>query len=156
MISVALTGSCGESQTLTAARHSAYNADKALVMREIVAYLDEHYARRPAIEEPEARPDVDAAAGTISTPWHLLGSNERRDLKQPPLQVVLADYIRFDIAVVDGPPWRVHVVSHAGQMMAGARVMAEIPGDQQEFVTETNRVTADIYRRLQQYAVPVE
>lgn len=157
VIGVALVGACGENQTLVAARHSAYNADRGVVIATIVAYLDERYETPRAVEDSNARPEVDPVAGTISTPWHLVRSNEQRSRKGPePLQLVTGSYVRFDIAVVDGPPWRVHVVGHAGQMIEGARLMSDAPDDVDWLVLETNGVVADIYRRLEPYAVPVE
>jgi len=152
VIGVALIGACGENATLVAARHSAYNADRGVLMDEIIAYLDQHEFRDRgwATRFPRDDFEVDRQAGTISTAWHLVNAAD------PKMSFPKSDFIRLDITIADGPPWRVRVVSHGGQLMMGAELVSEIAGDEQWLTTATNKVIAEIHRRLERYAVHVD
>jgi hypothetical protein len=94
--------------------------------------------------------EQDESAGTISTAWRLVGTR-----KAP---MLVGQYIRFDIRITGGPPWRIQVVGHGGEMMDGARLMSELDGaadDMAWIVAGTNRMIVDIHKRLAPYAVQV-
>jgi hypothetical protein len=140
VIGVALTGACGANQTLTAARHSAYNTDRSVVLREVAAYLR---------ERERGAATVDDAAGTISTEWHEVrpetpGFDEHAGRA----------FVRTDVVIAGGPPWRLTIRSH-GQRFDNA-VPSNVADDTSWVVSESDRILSGIHRRLERYAVPVE
>jgi hypothetical protein len=67
-------------------------------------------------------------------------------------------YIRFDVAVVGGRPWRVKVVGHASSWDPGAAMPTELHGVAKPAWLEprTDAVQVAIYKRIRQFAVPMK
>src|SRR5690606_19392522 len=113
----------------------------------------------------------DARVGHIATPWHPINVQQGTDDQQIPVQHTAGSqpsafqtttalrkvyFIRFDVRVVGGNPWRVRVEGYASSWKAGEIPTplkgAEIPPWLEGRV---NALEVAIYRRLKQYAVPL-
>ncbi len=66
-------------------------------------------------------------------------------------------YIRFDVAVLGGRPWRVKVVGHASSWDPGAAMPTELHGgDKPNWLDgRTEALQLAIYNRVKRYAVPM-
>ncbi len=141
------------------AKTSGYKTDFAVVYSETLAAVRELY---PNITE-------DARVGTIKTAWHPVRIAEGQDEQQqnPTSQqstgptgfqattaLKKAYFVRFDIHVVGGRPWRVRVHALASSWKLGEQPMplrgADIPA---WLEPRKEALEVAIHRRLKQYAV---
>jgi hypothetical protein len=67
-------------------------------------------------------------------------------------------FVRFDVAIVGGRPWRVHVTGHAAEWDPGNAVPTELHGANTPhwLSGRTDELVVAIYERLQPYAVPAK
>ena len=65
-------------------------------------------------------------------------------------------FIRFDISVNGGRPWRVRVTGHAAEWASGNAIPTELHGTQipHWLAGRVNTMNVSIYRRLKPYAIP--
>ena len=67
-------------------------------------------------------------------------------------------FIRFDVSVIGGRPWRVKVAPHAASWDPGAAMPNELHGDAKPpwLGPRTDALQRSIYLRIKQYAVPMK
>lgn len=149
---------CGASKSeVREAMRSGYDADFAIVYREVLAAVREAY---PHITE-------NPVTGVVRTAWHPIRvssgqdgptSTQQADRAMNPFSAANMArkqyFIRFDILVVGGDPWRVRVVGQASEWDAGG-VPAELRGANEPHWLKgrTEALRVAIHRRLQTYAV---
>ena len=67
-------------------------------------------------------------------------------------------FIRFDVSVLGGRPWRVKVVGHASEWEPGAAMPTELHGMARPHWLEsrTESLEVAIYKRISKYAIPLK
>ncbi len=169
---------CGASKAeIRRAKNAGYDVDFAIVYNAVLKTVTKHY---PKLIE-------NAGAGVIGTAWHqvrIAQQNEDDQLSQQERDNLLRMqsssggpsqgggvpyvfsgttlrrkyyFIRFDVHVVGGKPWRVRVYGHASEwevgaipsIMKGANVPHWLRG-------RVESLQVEIYRRLKKYAVQIE
>lgn len=166
-------GACGASKKeIRQARTSGYEADFAVVYTEVLGAVSALY---PHLSE-------DASAGVIRTKWHPINidregtqdglsaqqrdeqrANQRNDPSMATGALTGTNlqrkryFIRFDVHVVGGKPWRVQIRSQASEWEMGA-VPVELRGaDEPHWLPgRTDALYVQIYRRLKAHAVPLK
>jgi len=160
---IAWVGSCAASAAeVRQAENAGYQADFATVYGEVLAVVVKHY--------PRTREN--AVDGVIKTAWHPVavqtGSGRARGRGGSAVagtkastsltNTVSSDrkrfFIRFDVRVFGGKPWRVRVVGEASEWgggdvpvpMRGAEIPPWLKG-------RTDSLRVEIYNRLKKYAV---
>jgi hypothetical protein len=159
------------------ARHSVYDADFAIVYQTALEVTREHY---PQLND-------NPGPGKISTAWHQVSyANNQDDLSNQrtlqqsqgvmqtqqgmgaatpqsmagvPTRLAYKRYfVRFDVSVLGGRPWKVKVIGHASEWDPGAAMPTEMRGAQRpawlDGRTETLQVA--IYKRLKKVALPMK
>ncbi len=168
-----LLAACGNKRDLRNAKQSIYDADFAVVYSEAMQAVGGLYPRF----------DEDPTSGVIKTAWHQvtysnsgsedagtnLGTRQTAAPGQAGVpgttqmpgtgnagQLYKRFFIRFDVAVLGGRPWRIRVVGHAAEWSPGNAVAAELRGAAiPHWLTgRTDELTVAIYRRLKGYARP--
>jgi hypothetical protein len=160
---------CGtSSREIREAKSSGYRADFALVYNEAVAATRNVY---PNLVE-------DATAGTIRTAWHVVRFNEgqvdptsqqSRDSQAREDQATGAGnanpfgqsglarkthFIRFDVAVIGGDPWRLSIRAQASRWTAGEVPVPLKGGDEPHWLQgRIDALYVAIHRRLEKYKV---
>jgi hypothetical protein len=167
---LAIAGCGASKQQVHRARTSGYQTDFARVYSEVLEAVRKRY---PQLAE-------DARAGVIKTSWHPMRitnegtddglSSQQRDAleaqqrSQGNVGAIGGSnlqrkryFIRFDVHVLGGKPWRVAVRSQASEWELGA-VPVELKGaDEPHWLKgRTDALYLDIYNRLQKYAVPLK
>lgn len=166
---LAIAGCGASKKEVRRARTSGYQTDFARVYSQVLEAVRSRY---PQLVE-------DARAGVIKTSWHPMRINEGTDdgLTSQQRDALEAQqrsqgnvgamggsnlqrkryYIRFDVHVLGGKPWRVQVRSQASEWELGA-VPVELKGaDEPHWLKgRTDSLYIDIYNRLQKYAVPLK
>ena len=168
------TAGCGATHKEAAtARRSLYDADFALVYSAAVASVRALY--------PDYKDDP--AAGKISTVWHQVkytdpGADDPKSQQVAdrasgvnatgaagqygagPSSARRTNFIRFDVTVTGGRPWRVRVRGSASQLVPGNALPSELRGaDEPHWLGgRTDELVVAIHRRLKKYAMvaPVE
>lgn len=171
-LGLAIVPGCGVSaKEVRTARSSGYQADFALVYTQVLQAVRRLY---PQLVE-------DAKAGVIRTSWHPLkisnsGTNDGLTAQQrdqlrsqqatdPSMQSgALSEstlqqtryFVRFDIHVLGGKPWRVEIHGQASAWEIGA-VPTELKGaDEPHWLKgRVDALYVEIYKRLKKYAVPL-
>ncbi len=172
-ISIALAlalgaGGCGvNKKEVVEAKSSVYDAEFAIVfsaavsaVRELYPTLDENPTtgviktawhevkyRDPGADDPKSVQSRDQTAGVgAGTPNSGLGYN-------PSLARRLT-FIRFDVHVAGGRPWRVRVIGTASELQPGNALPTEMRGAAKPhwLIGRTDALTVAIHRRLKQYA----
>lgn len=156
------------------AKHSLYDADFTLVYTAALEATRETY---PNIEDAPGR-------GAIKTAWHQVSyGNNQDDLANQqtlanaqgintgtpatagqasaglPTRLAYKRYfIRFDITVAGGRPWRLKVVGHASEWEPGAAQPTELHGIARPSWLEgrTDALVYAIYKKIKVYAVPMK
>jgi hypothetical protein len=168
-ISVMVTA-CGVSKKeVDEAKGSVYDAEFAVVFSAAVQAVRELY---PRVEE-------DASTGVIKTAWHEVKYNDpgaddpksvqSRDqtagvgaaspqggagLGNNPSLARRLNFIRFDVHVAGGRPWRVRVIGTASQLEPGNALPTELRGAAKPhwLPGRVDALTVAIHRRLKKYA----
>jgi hypothetical protein len=169
--------SCSSSAHVEAesARHSLFDADFALLYSQALEATRELY---PNIEDSPG-------TGKIRTAWHQVAmASNPDDMVNPrtvaqnqgmgmtpgtaspaaasagmPTRLAYKRYfIRFEVGVLGGRPWRVKVVGHAAEWEPGAAMPVELHGIARPAWLEgrTEALLASIYKRVQKYAIPMK
>lgn len=167
-----LLGACRSKKDVEYAKRSLYDADFAIVYS---AALDVTRKLYPQLNDSPG-------PGKIATAWHQVQyANNQDDLAnqrtiaagqgvQPglgasarmvgvPTRLAYKRYfIRFDIHVTGGRPWRVKVVGHASEWDPGAAMPSELKGAQRPpwLDGRIEALQVAIYKRIKQYAVPMK
>jgi hypothetical protein len=159
---------CKNKKEIHDAKHSLYNTDFAIVFSAALEATREQYSRL----------DDFPGTGMIKTAWHAVSSSS--DSQEMGGQSTVAanmapnspaaaaggmptrlaykrQYIRFDISVVGGRPWRVKVVGHAAEWDAGNAMPTELRGMAKPpwLDGRIESLQVAIYRRIKAYAVPM-
>jgi hypothetical protein len=155
---------CKNKKEIHAAKHSLYNTDFAVVFTAALEATREQYSRL----------DDFPGQGMIKTAWHAV-SSESQDISNqgtvsatsqsqassaagmPTRLAYKRTYIRFDISVVGGRPWRVKVLGHAAEWDAGNAMPTELRGMARPpwLDGRIESLQVAIYRRIKSYAVPM-
>jgi hypothetical protein len=170
VLGLAITTACGvNKKEADEAKRSVYDAEFAVVFSAAVAAVRELY---PRVEE-------DPATGVIKTAWHQVKYNDpgaddpksvqSRDqtagvgvaspggaLGYNPSLARRVSFIRFDVHVAGGRPWRVRVVGTASQLEPGNALPTELRGASKPhwLPGRVDALTIAIHRRLRKYAQP--
>ncbi len=165
------TSACTSKKDVQAARKSQYDADFAVVYSAALEAVRETY---PQLADNPAK-------GTIKTAWHQVqyntsGVDDPKSQQNADRAVGLDSqgrsqsslsgntslsrkryFIRFDVAVAGGRPWRVRVTGHASEWEPGNAVPSELrgPAVPHWLAGRTDALVVDVYKRLQQYAIVV-
>ncbi|HEY5923399.1 MAG TPA: hypothetical protein VIV11_17085 [Kofleriaceae bacterium] len=167
-----LAGACGNKKEVESAKRSLYDTDFAIVYS---AALDVTRDLYPQIND-------NPGPGKISTAWHQVSyANNQDDLANqrtlaqgqgvqsgagqgarmvgvPTRLAYKRFFIRFDVTVMGGRPWRVKVVGHASEWEPGAAMPSDLRGAQRPAWLD-GRIEAlqvAIYKRIKQFAVPMK
>lgn len=164
---LALAACGGAKKELRAAKTSGYQADFAIVYSEVLAAVTELY---PHLIE-------NAAAGVIKTKWHPMrmqtgqdssgaaGVDPQTGLPASPnpfgagAQIDRTRFfIRFDVIVVGGNPWRIRITGHASKWEVGYAKPAPLEkADEPHWLQgRIDALQVAIHRRLKEHAVPLE
>ncbi len=67
-------------------------------------------------------------------------------------------FIRFDVSVLGGRPWRVKVIGHASEWEPGAAMPSELHGIARPswLVPRTESLQVSIYNKIRQWAIPMK
>lgn len=172
-----LASACGNKKEVEYAKHSLYDADFALVYG---AALDATRKLYPTLND-------NPGPGKISTAWHQVSyANTQEDLSNQrtlaqsqgipqtgtgtgvtpnqqmagvPTRLAYKRYfIRFDVTVMGGRPWRVKVIGHASEWDPGAAMPSEMRGAQRPVWLDAriDSLQVAIYKRMKQFAVPMK
>lgn len=172
-LSLALAACGSTAKEIKTAKHSVYNADFAIVYN---AALDATRYFYPNMND-------NPGPGKISTAWHEVRYSNDQDadadmvnqqtlanaqgvnaqyantagMNQAGMPTRLAYkryYIRFDVSVLGGRPWRVKVVGHASEWSPGAALPVELHGMARPHWLQgrTEALEVAIYRKIKQYA----
>lgn len=171
-------GACGNKKEVEYAKHSLYDADFAVVYGAALDVVRAHY---PTLND-------NPGPGKISTAWHQVSyANNQDDLQNQrtlaqsqgipqsgvggtgitpnqqmagvPTRLAYKRYfIRFDVTVMGGRPWRVKVIGHASEWDPGAAMPTEMRGAQrpQWLDARIDSLQVAIYKRLKKIAVPMK
>lgn len=175
LATVALAAGCqSNKKDVEAARNSAFDADFAVIYSAAIEATRKSY---PNLEDAPGR-------GAIKTAWHQVSNaNTEDDLSNSPtlangpgiaaqnqnaanqaasgMPTRLAYkrfFIRFDVVVTGGRPWRLKVVGHAAMWEPGAAEPSELHGAARPSWLEsrTDALTSSIYSKIKAYAVPMK
>jgi hypothetical protein len=166
------TGCTTHKTEVETARKSLYDADFTVVYTAALEATRESY---PNIEDAPGR-------GGIKTAWHQVSyANNQDDMTSPrtlanaqginpatattagasagmPTRLAYKRYfIRFDITVAGGRPWRLKVIGHAAEWEPGAALPTELHGAARPSWLEgrTDALVYAIYQRIKKFAVPM-
>lgn len=176
---LALCAACSASKKeVERAKKSVYDTDFANVYNAALNVTRELY---PMLKDSPG-------PGRISTAWHQVtyGNNQddlqnQRTLQQSqgisstnvgstqsgqnaamtgmPTRLAYKRYfIRFDVSVLGGRPWRVKVVGHASEWDPGAALPTEMNGAQRPAWLDGRQdaLTVAIYKRIKRFAIPAK
>lgn len=176
VITALALAACRSKTEVNRAKGSLYDTDFAIVFS---AALD-------ATREKYAQLDDNPGSGAIKTAWHQVTyANTQDDLSNqqilaqnqgissgasaggvspaanqagmPTRLAYKRTFIRFDVSVVGGRPWRVKVVGHAAEWDPGNAVPTELHGMARPpwLDGRIEGLQVAIYRRIKAYAVPM-
>jgi len=168
------TGCPASKKEIEAAKHSLYDADFTVVYTAALEVTRQNY---PNLEEAPGR-------GSIKTAWHQVSyANNQDDLANQqtlanaqglgagspasanqaaagmPTRLAYKRYfVRFDVTVAGGRPWRLKVVGHAAEWEPGAALPTELhgPARPQWLDGRTDSLLYAIYKRVKPYAIPMK
>lgn len=173
VLAITVMAACGSKKDVERAKKSLYDTDFAVVYS---AALD-------ATREIYPNLDDSPGAGAVRTAWHQVTyANNQDDLSQDksistgntggnlattsgqsaagmPTRLAYKRYfIRFDVTVAGGRPWRVKVQGHASEWEPGAAMPVELRGPAKPHWLEgrTDALIGAIYKRIKSYAVPMK
>ena len=170
LITASLGGGCKNKKEINDAKHSLYNTDFAIVFsaaleatRELYSHLDDYPSTgsiKTAWHPVSASADSQDVSnqGTVSA-TNNVGANSpaAASAEMPTRLAYKRQYIRFDISVVGGRPWRVKVVGHAAEWDAGNAMPTELRGMARPpwLDGRIEGLQVAIFRRIKTYAVPM-
>jgi hypothetical protein len=165
---------CGNKKDVEYAKKSVYNADFAVVYNAAVGATRELY---PTLND-------NPGPGKISTAWHQVSyANNQDDLSNqrtlaqsqgvqpgtvgspgarmagiPTRLAYKRFFIRFDVSVLGGRPWRVKVIGHASEWDPGAAMPVEMRGANRPAWLDgrIDALQVAIYKRIKKFAVPMK
>lgn len=155
---------CGNKKEVRAAKQSVYDTDFAVVYS---AALDATRELYPNIED-------NPGSGAIKTAWHQVAYANtdselanQRTLAQgqalggggmPTRLAVKRRFIRFDVIVAGGRPWRVKVVGHASEWDPGMAQPTEMVGAARPTWLDgrIDSLQLAIYKRMKKFAIPAK
>jgi hypothetical protein len=162
------SGCPASKKDVATARRSVYDADFSVVFS---AALDATRDVYPNLDDAPGR-------GVIKTAWHQVSyANNQEDLSNPrtvaqtqgvsassaaagmPTRLAYKRYfIRFDVTIAGGRPWRLKVVGHAAEWEPGAAMPTELHGVARPSWLEgrTDALLFAIYKRLRSHAIAVK
>lgn len=174
VVAMATIAACGNKKELKAAKTSVYDTDFAIVYNAAVEATRELY---PTLNE-------NPGPGMVKTAWHQVTyANNQDDLANqrtvaqgqgyspgtaqtagqaaagmPTRLAYKRFFIRFDVSVVGGRPWRVKVVGHASEWEPGNALPTELHGAARPHWLDgrTDSLTLAIYKKIKSYAVPMK
>jgi hypothetical protein len=168
-----LAAACGGKQDLKTARRSGYDTDFAVVYNAALNATRDLY---PTLDD-------NPGPGMIRTAWHSVSyGNNQDDLSNqrtmaagqgynpnaltpgtagvgmPTRLAYKRFFIRFDVSVVGGRPWRVKVVGHASEWEPGNALPTELHGAARPAWLDgrTDALTVSIYKRIKKFAIPMK
>jgi hypothetical protein len=168
-----IASACGSKREVEYAKKSVYDTDFASVYTAALAATREIY---PTLNDSPG-------PGKISTAWHQVSyANNQDNLQntrvlqqtqgmQPaaaPGQQQMAGvptrlaykrfFVRFDVSVVGGRPWRVKVVGKASEWDPGAAMPSEMTGAQRPgwLDARIDALHVAIYKRIKKHAIPMK
>lgn len=169
LLAAALLG-CKNKKEIHAAKHSLYNTDFAVVFTAALEATREQYSHLDDFPQN----------GSIKTAWHPVSAQaEGQDVSSqgtiaagnqvgatspaaaaagmPTRLAYKRQYIRFDISVIGGRPWRVKVIGHAAEWDAGNAMPTELKGMARPpwLDGRIESLQVSIYRKLKTAAVPM-
>lgn len=169
----ALAIGCGSKKELKSAKASVYDTDFAIVYNAAVEATRELY---PALTD-------NPGPGMVKTAWHKVpyASNEDDLANQrtvamgqgygggnTPGQAMMQGvdtrlnfkqyFVRFDVSVVGGRPWRVKVIGQASVWEPGNALPTDLKGPARPHWVDgrTDALTLAIYKKIKRYAVPMK
>lgn len=172
-LALVFASGCGNKKDLQYAKRSLYDADFAVV----------YNAALEATRELYPQLDDNPGNGSIKTAWHQVQyANNTDDLANQrtvaqgqgfnpnavsqgaaaagmPTRLAYKRYfIRFDVSVVGGRPWRVKVIGHASEWEPGNALPTELRGPARPHWLDgrTDALQLAIYRRVKGFAVPMK
>ncbi len=175
-----VAAACTSKKEVNAAKHSLYDTDFAIVYQAALEATREHY---PNLDDnpgpgriqtawhqvqfsncPASGSTCDDAANAISiTPGAATTSGggvptQTGPTGMPTRLAYKRYFVRFDVSVTGGRPWRVKVVGHASEWDPGAAMPVEMRGANKPPWLEprTDALRVSIYKRIQQYAIPMK
>lgn len=172
---IAFTSGCPTSKKeIEAAKHSLYDTDFAVLYGAALEVTRHSY---PNLEEAPGR-------GAIKTAWHQVSyANNQDDLANPqtlanaqgingstqsgtnqaaagmPTRLSYKRFfVRFDVSVAGGRPWRLKVVGHAAEWEPGAALPTELhgPARPQWLESRTDALLFAIHKRVKAFAIPMK
>lgn len=170
---MAICVACGGSKKeVKLARRSLFDADFAVVYAATLAATRELYPQM----------DDSPGSGMIKTSWHQVQyANTQDDLANqrtiaqgqgvqaggsPAMQAAgmptrlafTRQFVRFDVSVVGGRPWRIKIVGHASAWEPGNALPTELHGAARPHWLDgrIDALTIAIWKRVKQYAVPLK
>ncbi|HEY0253818.1 MAG TPA: nuclear transport factor 2 family protein, partial [Kofleriaceae bacterium] len=175
-------GACGSSKKeINSAKHSLYDTDFAVVYsaalavtRELYPQLDDNpgpgriatswhqvqYANcagaGSTCDDQMANQTVIAQQQGVNP--NLAGSPNAAAAGMPTRLAYKRYFIRFDVHVLGGRPWRVKVTGHASSWDPGAAMPVEMKGADKPHWLEgrSDALTVAIYKKIKQYAIPMK
>ncbi|MGE3459632.1 MAG: hypothetical protein AB7O24_31255 [Kofleriaceae bacterium] len=162
-----VAGGCHNKKEIEVARRSVYDADFAVV----------YSAALEATRELYANLDDFPGSGTIKTAWHQVSyANTEDDLStnrtlssnsaalpaqsgtMPTRLAYKRHFIRFDVSITGGRPWRVKVIGHAAEWDPGNAMPTELRGMARPpwLDGRTEALQVAIYRRIKTHAKPMQ
>ncbi len=168
-----LLGACGNKKEVEHAKRSLYDTDFAVVYN---AALDVTRDQYPQLND-------NPGPGKISTAWHQVSLASNQDDLANPRTIAAGQgvqsnmagtnagmigvptrlaykrfFVRFDVTVMGGRPWRVKVVGHASEWEPGAAMPSELRGAQRPAWLDgrIESLQVAIYKRIKQFAVPMK
>jgi len=168
---VGATGCSSNKKDVESAKRSVYDAEFSVIYSAALEATRENY---PNLEDAPGR-------GAIKTSWHQVTyANNQDDLANPavvsngqgraaqgagqasagmPTRLAYKRYfIRFDISIAGGRPWRLKVIGHAAEWEPGNALPSELHGPARPSWLEgrTESLLVAIYKRVKAYAVPAK
>jgi hypothetical protein len=163
-----MTGCPANKKEIESAKRSLYDTDFAIVYGAALEATREVY---PSLEDAPGH-------GAIKTAWHQVSyANNQDDLANPktvaqgqgqtasqaaagmPTRLAYKRYfIRFDVTVAGGRPWRLKVVGHAAEWEPGATLPTELHGVARPSWLEgrTDALMISIHKRLKAHVVEMK
>lgn len=170
----ASVAACKNKKEINSAKASVYDTDFAVVFS----------AALQATKELYSNVDDFPGNGTIKTAWHQVSyANNQDDLANqrtvaqgqglpasgvasqgaaaagmPTRLAYKRHFIRFDISVIGGRPWRVKVVGHASEWDPGNAMPTELRGMARPpwLDGRTEALQVSIYRKMKPFAIPMK